>query len=114
MTRRYLVFGAIGLVVGCAVLLTVVLRGDEAGTTADLDPHNPHRNGARAVARVLEAEGIELEVARGADELEELTVDAETAVVVTSAGDLGRSTADRLLRHAADGTILVVAPSPGA
>lgn len=114
MTRRAFAFVAIGLVVLGAVVLAVALRGDESGTTADLDPHNAHRNGARAVARVLEAEGIEVAVARGAEELEGLEVDAETAVVVTSTGDLGRSTADRLLSHAAAGTILVVDPPPGA
>jgi hypothetical protein len=113
MIRRSLIPITVGLAVVVSVLLTVLLRG-EASTTADLDPDNPHRNGARAVARVLEAEGVDVEVARSADQLEELTVDSATSVMVTSAEDLGLSTAERLLDHTTAGQLLVVEPTPGA
>lgn len=75
-----------------------------------LDPRNPGPDGAQAVARVLDDEGVELTVARSADALEETTVDARTTVVVTGTDGLAPSTLRRLREHAAPGRLVLVEP----
>jgi hypothetical protein len=95
-------------------LVVAVLVGTDAGTSAAQDPDNPGGTGARAVARVLADQGVDVEVARSAAELEDTPVDAGTTVLVTSADHLGRSTARRLLAHAGAATVVVAAPGPGA
>lgn len=111
--RRYRGTILVAAVVLAIVTLGVMLIGDESRTTADLDPDNPGRNGARAVARVLEDQGIEVTIARGAEALEDTRVDGATTVVVTSTDQLGDSTVRRLRRHAEAGLVIVVEPSPG-
>lgn len=97
-----------------AALAVVLLLGvGEVRTTGRLDPGNPGPTGARAVARVLAAEGVQVEVVRSAAALEATRVDAATTVLVTSADQLGRSTAQRLLEHSAAARLVVVEPGPG-
>lgn len=100
----------LGLVV--AVTVVVLTRGG-ASQSAALDPDNPDPTGAQAVARVLADEGVEVTVVRDADSLEATPVGAGTTVVVTSAQLLGRSTIDRLRKHAAGARLVVVEPGPG-
>ncbi|KRF35191.1 DUF4350 domain-containing protein [Nocardioides sp. Soil805] len=95
-------------------LATAVLLGTAPGTSAIHDPDNPGGTGARAVARVLADEGVDVEVARSASALEDTAVDAGTTVLVTSPDNLGRSTARRLLAHAGSATVVVADPGPGA
>ncbi len=79
-----------------------------------MDPDNPGPDGARALARVLGDEGVDVQVARDADELEAIDVDDRTSVVVVLPEYLGTSTIDRLLDHAADAhTVIVVGAGPG-
>jgi hypothetical protein len=101
----------LGLV--AAVLTVIVLAGQGVDRYADLDPDNADPNGAQALARVLEDQGVDLTVVRNADDLDGTDVDAGTTVVVTSTEALGRSTADRLVEHAAPGRLVVVEPGPG-
>lgn len=103
----------IGLGTIAALLVAVLLTGGPS-TGAAQDPDNPGASGARALAQVLEDEGVEVAVVRSADALEEQAPDADTTVVVTSADNLGRSTADRLLAAAADSSVIVTSPSPAA
>jgi hypothetical protein len=90
-----------GLVlIGLFVLLTVAVfavLGGTARTSATLDPANPDRSGAQALRRVLERQGVTVQVVRSAAALEQTTIDADTTVLVTSTDQLGRSTAERLL-----------------
>ncbi len=97
-----------------AALLVAVLLGTGNRTSASHDPDNPGGTGAQAVARVLADEGVDVEVARSAAELEDAEVDAGTTVLVTSPDNLGRSTARRLLAHAGAATVVVAGPGPGA
>jgi hypothetical protein len=100
-----------GLVLAVAV---VVLVGDAGSRrSGHLDPDNPDPDGARAVARVLADQGVDVTIARGADALDDTTVDATTTVLVTSTGLLGESTVDRLLRHTTDARLVLVEPGPG-
>ncbi|CAB4705226.1 MAG: DUF4350 domain-containing protein [Actinobacteria bacterium] len=104
------------LVIGGALVVAIavaVLLGGGARTSADLDPANPDPDGAQALARVLADQGVEVEVVRDAAALERLDGLAGSTVVVTSAGDLGRSTARRLVATAQGARIVVVDPAPG-
>ena len=86
-------------------------RGSRAYAAA-LDPGNPDGSGAQAVARVLDDQGLQVDVVRSQDALDAATLDASTTVVVTSTGNLGRSTTRHLLRHQGDAHLVVVAPGP--
>ncbi len=97
-----------------AALALVVLTQGPVTRGADLDPDNPGPDGAQAVARVLADQGVDVEVARGADDLDQVGLDDTTLVVVTSASDLGTSTIQRLLGAVtrADSRLIVVDPTP--
>ncbi|QIK75370.1 DUF4350 domain-containing protein [Nocardioides piscis] len=104
------------LVVGVGTVLALavaVLASNGPQTGADLDPDNPGPRGARALARVLAAEGVDVDVVRSAAALIESRPDASTTVVVTSADSLGQSTAEELRSTAARSTIVVAQPGPG-
>ena len=94
-----------------AVILTIVL-GNEEERAARYDPDNPGPDGARAVARVLDDEGIDVSVVRSADELDDADVGEQTVVVVTSSDQLGQNTLDRLLEHTRESRLVLVDPLP--
>ncbi|GAB3660403.1 DUF4350 domain-containing protein [Nocardioides korecus] len=104
-------------VVGAGMLLVLVvvsvLTRDSARFDGALDPRNPGRDGAQALARVLDAHGAPVTVARGQDQLLATPVDAGTTVVVTDPGELGPSTLRTLRRHA-DGAAALVLVGPAA
>jgi hypothetical protein len=95
----------IGAGLAAAVAVAVVSGGGD--NTTPMDPDNAGPDGARAVARVLDAEGVDVVPARGAAELEDETVGSDTGVVVVLPAELGETTVDRLLEHA-DGAARVV------
>lgn len=101
---------AIGLLVAVAVVMLTNSRVERGGR---LDPDNPAPDGAQAVARVLEDQGVDVTVVRDADALDAATVDPGTTVLVTSTDLLGRSTIRRLLRHTGDATLVLAEPGPG-
>lgn len=106
--RAWLVVGGVVLVTFLALL--VWGRQDTENTTP-LDPDNARPEGARAVARVLAAEGVPVTVARGRDELQAAGVDSTTTVVVTSSDELGPSTVRHLLDRGAGRTVVVAPPA---
>lgn len=95
---------ALGLVAGVAV--AVVSGG--GGNSTPMDPDNAGQAGARAVARVLDANGVDVETARSADELEDLAVGSDTGVVVVLPSELGEATVERLLEHTRGAARLIV------
>jgi hypothetical protein len=105
------------LVIGLGLLLAVgvaVWLGTGTRTATPMDPDNPGPDGTRALARVLGDEGVDVQTARDAGELESLDIDAQTSVVVVLPEHLGASTVDRLLEHAAGAhTVVVVGAGPG-
>ncbi len=104
------------IVVAAAALLAVavvILVSGRPATATPLDPDNPGAEGARAVARVLDAEGVDVHVVRGADAFDAETLGPGDTVVVTSTYFLGRSTADRLVTHLAGADLVLVEPEPG-
>lgn len=96
-----------------AALGLVVVYGGGARTVTALDPDNPGPDGAQALARVLEDQGIDVSVARDAEALEATEVAADTTIVVTSTELLGETTTRRLLAHARDAPLVLVDPGPG-
>lgn len=106
--RAWLLVGAVVVV---AVVLTVVFtRTTRSGEP--LDPDNPDRGGAQALARVLASHGVDVEVARGAQELADARVDAATTVLVVQPANLGETTARQLLDKARGARLVAVEPGP--
>lgn len=102
----------IGLGTLAALIVAVLLSGGPH-TGGDHDPDNPGARGARALAKVLADQGVEVDIVRSADALEKETLDASTTVLVTTPAHLGQSTADRLLVAARESTVVVAGPAPG-
>lgn len=102
------------VVVACFVLAVGVALwtgggDDEYG--GDLDPRNTGPDGAQAVAKVLDGEGVDVTIVRSADELADAEVDASTTVLVTGTDNLASSTI-RHLRRETRGAQLVLADPP--
>ena len=95
LVRRHRSSILIGLALVAAVAIAIVL-GTGTQTSTPMDPDNPGPSGARALARVLGDEGVDVQVARSADELEAIDVDGDTSVVVVLPEYLGTSTIERL------------------
>jgi Domain of unknown function (DUF4350) len=111
--RRHRSTLVIGLALVFAVGLAIVL-GVGTDTATPMDPDNPGPDGTRALARVLGDEGVDVHVARSADELEATDVDAQTSVVVVQPQLLGTTTIQRLHDHTADAdSVVVVGAGPG-
>ena len=111
--RRHRSSLLIGLALVAAVVIAIVL-GTGAQTSTPMDPDNPGPDGTRALARVLDDEGVDVRVARSADELEALDVDGGTSVVVVLPEYLGTSTIERLREHTGEAhTVIVVGAGPG-
>ena len=95
-----------------AVVLTAWLGRDDRTYADALDPQNPGGDGAQALARVLDEQGVSVDVVRSAAAFDRATTDSSTMVVVSAADRLGRSTTRRLLDHQGDAGLVVVAPGP--
>lgn len=99
---------AAGLVV--ATLVSAWVSNGGVQYADRLDPQNPDPDGARAMAQVLGDQGVDLEIVRSADDLDAADLEG-TTVLVTSAEQLGRSTARRLGELTGPRAVLVVEPS---
>ena len=95
-----------------AVLAAAWVGRNNRTYAAALDPANPDGRGAQALARVLDDQGVDVDVVRSADALDHATADGSTTIVVTSSGQLGRSTTARLLDHQGAAELVVVGPGP--
>ena len=111
--RRHRSTLAIVLGLAAAVAVVVALGSDVGRTAGTLDPGNPDPEGARALARVLADQGVDVTVVRSADAFDATEVDAETTVLVTSTDQLGSSTIHRLLDHGAPARLVLAEPGPG-
>ncbi len=111
--RRHRSTLLIGLALVAAVAIAIVL-GTGTQTSTPMDPDNAGPEGARALARVLGDEGVDVQVARSADDLEAIDVDGQTSVVVVLPEYLGTSTIERLRDHTGQAhTVIVVGAGPG-
>ena len=107
--RTTVLIVAVGLM---AAVVAAFLGRNSPTYAAPLDPRNPDGNGAQALARVLDQQGVDVEIVRSADALDHSTADASTTIVVTSTGNLGLTTTARLRRHQGNADLVVVAPGP--
>jgi hypothetical protein len=83
-------------VVALGLLLVVLLALSAQRPTADLDPEGTGPEGARALAEVLRQQGVEVEVVRSIDALEEADPGKDTTVFVGDPTNLGAGAAVRL------------------
>ena len=112
-TGRRRAMWALVLVVVVALVVIAVVTGvrRNAHQGQSLDPQNPGREGSQALASVLRHRGVEVDVARGQDELLDTPVRAGTTVLVTDTGELSDQTAATMLGHAAGADrVLLVQP----
>jgi hypothetical protein len=96
----------IGLGLVAAVAVAALTGGGD--NTTPMDPDNAGPDGTRAVARVLDDEGVDVDVARSADALEDVAVGSDTSVVVVLPGNLGEATVERLLEHTGGAAHVIV------
>ena len=101
------------IVAAFVAAVLVVIWSTDGGQDNDtrFDPSNAGPDGARALARVLEDEGVDVHIARSADAFDDEEVDADTTVVVTSTEQLGERTLDRLLSRSRSARLVFVEPS---
>ncbi len=104
---RWLAFGIAFLV---AVALAVWSLRPQVPYSGALDPGNTRAEGAAAVARVLDHQGVEVEIVRSAAEFDRTRLDARSQVVLSGSQNLGSETAARLLEHAGDVPLVVLQP----
>ncbi len=100
---RWLLLLGVGVgLLGAAVLIHPAAAGAS-------DPDNPRRAGARAVAEVLRAHGVAIEVPRSIGAFTGTALDATTTVVIVDPDALSPDSARRAIEHAgsAHRTVLV-------
>jgi len=95
-------------VVALGLLLVVLLALSAQRPTADLDPEGTGPEGARALAEVLRQQGIEVEVVRSIDALEEADPGKDTTVFVGDPTNLGAGAAVRLAAASSPASRLVL------
>ena len=108
--RLWLVLAAVAV----AAIALVVALTPRPGGNGPLDPASTDRGGARAVARVLAAHGVQVDVRRSARALAAARVDAETTVVVVQTDNLAPTTARQLLDKVYGAHLVAVEPGPEA
>lgn len=101
----------IGLALAAAIAVAVWTTAGSEQYPEPLDPRNPGPDGAQALAEVLQDQGVDVDVVRSAEALEDTEVDARTTVLVTRTDALSPKTLDRLRRHARSGRLVLVEPS---
>ncbi|WP_406831923.1 DUF4350 domain-containing protein [Pedococcus sp. KACC 23699] len=111
-TRRRVLWATVLVVVVALVVSAVVLgirRNAHQGQA--LDPQNPGREGAQALASVLRDRGVQVDVVRSQGDLVDTPVGAGTTVVVTGTGELSNETAAAMLEHVSGaGRLVLVEP----
>lgn len=98
---------ALPVVLLVALAFVAVLTQQTAGTRLPLDPDSTAPAGTKALALFLEEVGADVEVLSGPP-----TAGFDTVLVMID--NFNPADADRLLQHAADGGVLVVADAGGA
>lgn len=101
---------AVTLALVLAIAAAAWAGRDDATYPDPLDPRNPGADGAQAVAKVLADDGVDVTIARSADELAAAGVDDRTTVLVTGAERLAPSTIDQLREEAAPGLLVLADP----
>lgn len=111
--RRYRPLLAVALAFVIAVVLAYVATPKGGESYAPYDPESPDPDGTRALVRVLEDHGVEVEIVRSSQALDDTAIEADTTVFVTGTDALGENTASRLRSRTADaGDLILAEPAP--
>lgn len=104
----------VGLILVVAVA-SAVLAGMRGSNQQPLDPENPEDGGMQALARVLEREGVDVDIARGLPALQDRQVGSGTTVLVAGTSLLGQDAGTTVMDHVREAdTLLVLNPAPNA
>lgn len=104
---------AVGLAFVIAVVLAYAAAPKGGDSYAPYDPESPDPDGSRALVQVLEDHGVEVDIVRSAEALEEASLGTGTTVLVTGTDALGEETASRLRERTNDADDLILAaPEP--
>lgn len=99
------------LLFALVVLAGFALAGGRGPNELPLDPDNPEDTGLQALHRVLEQQGVDVDVVRTLSALEQTTVDSGSTVMVVDTGRLSVESAERVRSHSSSaGGLLVLAP----
>lgn len=96
-----------------ALLVGGLLLGTQEPGEGRLDPDEAGADGARAVARVLADQGVDVEVVRDADALEDARVDEDTTLFVSDPAALGGRAAETLAADHGAARLVVADPRRG-
>ncbi|HEY1133015.1 MAG TPA: DUF4350 domain-containing protein [Nocardioides sp.] len=96
-----------------ALLLGGLLLGTDDSRDGRLDPTDASPTGAQALARVLAAQGVDVEVVRDADELADADVDGGTTLFVSDPSALGGDAAGDLAVDHGAARLVVADPRDG-
>ena len=111
--RRYRPLLAVALAFVVAVVLAYLATPKGGESYPAYDPESPDPDGTRALVRVLEDHGVEVEIVRSSQALDDADIEAETTVFVTGTDALGEETASRLRERTGDAADLILAePAP--
>jgi hypothetical protein len=111
--RRYRPLLAVALAFVIAVVLAYVATPKDGESYAPYDPESPDPDGTRALVRVLEDHGVEVEIVRSSEALDDAAIEADTTVFVTGTDALGEDTASRLRSRTDDaGDLILAEPAP--
>lgn len=111
--RRYRPLLAVALAFVIAVVLAYVATPKGGESYAPYDPESPDPDGTRALVRVLEDHGVEIEIVRSSKALDDTPIEADTTVFVTGTDALGEGTASRLRDRTDDaGDLILAEPAP--
>lgn len=107
--RRRVIRGAVIVLVVLAVGVLLVWSRPTGVSDAAYHPENPSFRGSRAVARVLDGNGVRVVVAEGEQELRSAGIDGDTTIVVSNSADLREATTRNLeqLARSAERLVLV-------
>ncbi|MBG6094696.1 DUF4350 domain-containing protein [Nocardioides luteus] len=104
---------AVALAFVIAVVLAYLAAPKGGESYAPYDPESPDPDGTRALVRVLEDHGVEVDIVRSSEALDDTGIESDTTVFVTGTDALGADTASRLRERTDDaGDLILAEPAP--
>lgn len=108
--RRNRIWFVVGIALALALVAALWAGQGDQRYPDPLDPQNPDPDGSKALAQVLEDEGVDVTIVRSADALHDARVGRRTTVLVTGTDQLAPSTTRRLRRDTRGAELVLVEP----